>query len=78
MSHGSVAHYQLNYTNTMPKNVKKTGVHLIYREGIPIAFFYRSEETNENTIYMIEKAGLEDIENLFADESKVKPDEKGN
>ena len=54
----------------MSKNVKKTGVHLIYKEGVPTAFFYRDEVSNENIIFMIQKASLEDIEELMVENNK--------
>lgn len=50
----------------MSNSVKKTGVHLIYNEeGLPIAFFMRNETTGENTVFIVAKASLEDIEELM-------------
>jgi hypothetical protein len=54
----------------MPKNVKKTGVHMIYKDGVPVGFFYREEKSNENIVFTVQKAALEDMEELFTSDDK--------
>jgi hypothetical protein len=50
----------------MPKNVKKQGVHMVYKEGVPVAFFMRDEaKSNENVFFILQKASLEDLEDLL-------------
>lgn len=58
----------------MPKHVKKDAVHMIYKDGIPVAFFMRDEgRSNENVTYVIQKASLEDLEDLYnSNEEKIK------
>lgn len=51
---------------------KQVGVHLVKKDGKIIAMFLRDEESNENVIYTLEKASLNEIESLFnRAESKI-------
>lgn len=44
---------------------KEMGVHVVLKDNNIVAFFTRDISTNENTIYKVEKASLDDIAELF-------------
>jgi hypothetical protein len=51
---------------------KEIGVYMVIKDNKMIAFFTRDVESNENVIYRVEKASLDEIAELFNKaESKI-------